>query len=460
MKNTNQRVYLTKVFTVWGTIIVLILTIGALRGAPPNLGPTTGKNSVKSVATPHVFRNQLGDSPNPSSKKRDYIKASSWPEGMRIYRDWWDKRQTAVYIAEMERTAKNLRFGVELSNSQILDRETISGMSNRLEQRGILMLAGVNGSFGIREDGRGRGGLMFNLHIQDEELMSIPPLQDEWGYSPTSPWGEASFGATTDGEFLLDAVQLNGIVRINGEELKVDCINQIRDSECPVVIYTSRFGQQTLTRGGYEVTLKQLELPLKGKYRDRFVIEAVNTAGNSLIPPDGVVLSLERRLAQTWGPKLIEGGTGALEIALSPPQWQHVTDGIGGNIRLLRDGKIEPELTQLHQTDGISAPDQMNGVELHPRSALGFNDEKLFLMVVDGRQEGYSLGMTFYEMAGFLRDLGAKHAINFDGGSSSTLWGFGGVVNRPSNGYERGVFNVAMIMTRPSHAQRRNEETR
>jgi hypothetical protein len=250
------------------------------------------------------------------------------------------------------------------------------------------MLAGVNGSFGIREDGRGRGGLMFNLHIQDEELMSISPLQDEWGYSPPSPWGEASFGVTTDGEFLLDAVQLNGVVRINGEELKVNCINQIRDSECPVVIYTSRFGQQTLTRGGYEVTLKQLELPLKGKYRDRFVIEAVNTAGNSLIPPDGVVLSLERRLAQTWGPKLIEGGTGVLEIALSPPQWQHVTDGIGGNIRLLRDGKIEPELIQFHQTDGVSAPDQMNGVELHPRSALGFNDEKLFLMVVDGRQEG------------------------------------------------------------------------
>jgi len=446
MKKNDRRVYLMKVFAVWGTMIGLLLAIGSLRTTVPKSGPTTDANPA--LATIRNSPKRLGDSPNPSSTRRDYIKISSWPEGMRIYRDWWNKKQAAVYIVEMDRAAENLRFGVELANSQILGREAISGMASRLEQQGIPMFAGVNGSFGIREDGRGRGGLIFNPHIQEWELVSISSRQDQWGYSPPSPWGEASFGVTPDGEFLLDAVQLNGVIHINGSELTVDCINQIRDSDCPVVLYTPRFGGQTLTRGGYEVVLTALELPLKGKYRSRFIIGAVNVEGNSIIPPHSVVLSLERRLAQTWSSNLIEGATGELEIALSPSKWQNVIDGVGGNIRLLRNGEIEPEVVQFQKSGGGYAPNQSNGAHLNPRSALGFNDKKLFLMVVDGRQMGYSMGMTFYDMADFMRDLGVKHAINFDGGSSSTLWGLGEVVNQPSHGYERQVFNVAMVTTK------------
>jgi hypothetical protein len=215
-----------------------------------------------------------------------------------------------------------------------------------------------------------------------------------------------------------------------------------------VVIYTPRFGEQTLTRGGYEVILKQLKLPLTGKYHTRFEIDHVNMGGNSIIPRHGVVLSLERQLAQKWRSALSEGAKGELEIALSPAKWQRVPAGIGGNIRLLRNGEIESELVEFHRSRGGSAPAQRNGARYHPRSALGFNDDKLFLVTVDGRQEGYSTGMTFYEMAGFLRDLGVKHAINFDGGSSSTFWGLGEVVNRPAFSYERRVFNIAMITTK------------
>ncbi len=447
MKDSDQRVYLIKVATVWGVMIFLILAIGALRTTAPQ--PTLG-NSVdfsSSSVISRIVSKHTTVSPNPSSKRRDYLKKSDWQGGLRIYRDWWNKRQSAIYVAEMDRTAKNLRFGVELANSRILGRETMSSMAKRLAARDIPMLAGVNGSFGIREDGMRRGGIIFNLHIQDWELVSIPPRRDWWGYSPPSSWGETSFGVTTDGEFLLDAVQLNGVLRINGKVLEIDCINQIRESECAAVIYTSRFGPQTLTRSGYEVVLKQLKLPLTGKYRSRFVIDTVSRSGNNSIPRDSIVLSLDRHLAQEWQSTLSEGTTGELELALSPTQWQHVSDGIGGNIRLLRNGEIEPELVEFHESSGGSASGHNNGAQLHPRSALGFNDDRLFLIVVDGRQAEYSIGMTFYEMAGFLRDLGVKHAINFDGGSSSTFWGLGGVVNRPSHSYERRVFNVAMITT-------------
>ena len=443
MQKGNRRTYFIKIAIVWGITLLLILGIGALRTTTPSANTDSTPSSIISrlISKPSPNR------PNPASKKRDYLKKSDWPQGLRIYRDWWKERDAAVYVAEMRRESENLRFGVELANSRLLGRETISNMAGRLAQQDIPLLAGVNGSFGLRGDRIGRGGIIFNLHIQDWELVSIAPRRNWWGFPPPSPWGETSFGVTTDGEFLLDAVELNGVIHINGESLEVDCINQIPESDCAAVLYTPRFGEQTLTRRSYEVVLKQLELPLTGRYRSHFKIDAVNQRGNTTIPSNGVVLALDYHLAQEWDATFRAGGTGTLEIALTPTKWQQVTDGIGGNIRLLRNGKIEPELVEFHQSGGRSNYRHRNGARLNPRSALGFSDDKLFLIVVDGRQYGYSIGMTLYEMADFLRDLGAKHAINFDGGGSSALWGLGDIVNRPSRGYERSVFNVAMITT-------------
>ncbi len=441
MQKRNRRIYLIKSAIVGGITLLLILGIGALRTTNPNSDSAFASVISRFISKPPP------DRPNPASRKRDYLKKSDWPQGLRIYRDWWKERDAAVYVAEMRRESKNLRFGVELANTQLLGRETITSMAGRLAQQNIPLLAGVNGSFGLRGDRVGRGGVIFNLHIQDWELVSIAPRRDWWGFPPPSPWGETSFGVTTDGDFLLDAVELNGTIHINGESLEVDCINQIRETGCATVLYTPRFGEQTLAQRSYEVILKGLELPLTGRYRSNFKIDAVNRRGNSTIPSNGVVLALDYQLAIKWDATFRAGGTGTLEIALSPNKWQRVPDGIGGNLRLLRHGKIEPELVEFHESGGRSNYRHRNGARLNPRSALGFNDDKLFLITVDGRQYGYSIGMTLYEMAGFLRDLGAKHAINFDGGSSSALWGLGDIVNRPSRGYERSVFNVAMITT-------------
>ena len=443
MQKGSQRTYSIKIAIICGITILLILGIGTLRTTTSNPGTDFASSSVIS----RLISKPPPDRPNPASKKRDYLKKSNWPQDLRIYRDWWKEREAAVYVAEMRRESENLRFGVELANTRLLGRETISSMAIRLAQQDIPLLAGVNGSFGLRGDRIGRGGVIFNLHIQDGELVSIAPRRDWWGFPPPSPWGETSFGVTADGEFLLDTVELNGVIHINGESLEVDCINQIRETGCAAVIYTPRFGEQTLARRSYEVVLKGLELPLTGRYRSRFKIDAVNRRGNSTIPPNGVVLALDYQLAVKWDATFSAGGTGTLEISLSPVKWQQVSDGIGGNLRLLRNGAIEPELVEFHESGGRSNYRHRNAARWNPRSALGFNDDKLFLIAVDGRQYGYSIGMTLYEMADFLRALGAKHAINFDGGSSSALWGLDSIVNRPSRGYERSVFNVAMITT-------------
>ena len=428
----ENRPDLTRLITVCALILLFIVIISALRALerPHFRGGIAARAKTETLPD--------------SVKRRDALQSDRWPDGFGLYRYWWTGG-AAVYIAEMDRTAKNLQFDVELANTQILGRETISSATKRLLKKDVLSLAGVNGSFGIREDNRGRGGMIFNLHIQKRELVSIPKPLDRWGYSPPSPWGETSFGVTPDGEFLLDTVQLNGSLRISGETLTIDAINQICDSVCPVVIYTPRFGHRTLTRRCYEFTLETLELPLTGKYKSRCVVTAINRAGNSKIPSHGVVVAIESRTARKWLDKIAESAAGELQIALTPQKWQTVQEGIGGNLRLLRNGEIEPELIQFADSRGRSAHSHSNAARHHPRSALGFNEHKLFLITVDGRQPGYSMGMTLYQMADFFQDLGIKHAINFDGGSSSTLWALGRVASSPAHGYERSIFNVAMI---------------
>jgi exopolysaccharide biosynthesis protein len=72
----------------------------------------------------------------------------------------------------------------------------------------------------------------------------------------------------------------------------------------------------------------------------------------------------------------------------------------------------------------------------HPRTAIALMGKKVLLITVDGRNERAS-GMSLYELAKFLKWLGASDAINLDGGGSTTLWikgePAGGIINFPSD---------------------------
>ncbi|MBB3112751.1 exopolysaccharide biosynthesis protein [Paenibacillus phyllosphaerae] len=85
--------------------------------------------------------------------------------------------------------------------------------------------------------------------------------------------------------------------------------------------------------------------------------------------------------------------------------------------------------------------------EANPRTGIGvISPNHYVFVVVDGRQEGYSRGMTLNEFAQLFEDLGATEAYNLDGGGSSTMYFNGRVVNSPgSKGQERGVSDIIYI---------------
>ena len=69
-----------------------------------------------------------------------------------------------------------------------------------------------------------------------------------------------------------------------------------------------------------------------------------------------------------------------------------------------------------------------------PRTAIGQRkDGTVLFVVIDGRQPGYSLGATLRDVQDVLYEKGAYIAANLDGGSSSTLYLNGKVVNKPAD---------------------------
>ena len=69
-----------------------------------------------------------------------------------------------------------------------------------------------------------------------------------------------------------------------------------------------------------------------------------------------------------------------------------------------------------------------------PRKAIGQRkDGTVLFVVIDGRQPGYSIGATLRDVQDVLYEKGAYIAANLDGGSSSTLYLNGKVVNKPAD---------------------------
>ena len=89
------------------------------------------------------------------------------------------------------------------------------------------------------------------------------------------------------------------------------------------------------------------------------------------------------------------------------PENEKVQEAMNGFQLITKEGNI------------IVSPDN----SIHPRTAIGTNKngKLIWLVVVDGRQKGYSEGMNLFELASLMVDLGCWNATNMDGGGSSIM---------------------------------------
>ncbi|MGH2606938.1 MAG: phosphodiester glycosidase family protein, partial [Anaerolineales bacterium] len=115
--------------------------------------------------------------------------------------------------------------------------------------------------------------------------------------------------------------------------------------------------------------------------------------------------------------------------------WSDAYASLGGGFVFLRNGQIRTS-------------DDLGANTRDPRTAICLNEDFVYFVVVDGRQNAWSVGMTLDEVAAFCRDeLAATWGVNQDGGGSSALWVDGVLRNRPSDGGERAVGNGWLMLS-------------
>jgi exopolysaccharide biosynthesis protein len=235
----------------------------------------------------------------------------------------------------------------------------------------------------------------------------------------------------------------------DGSAIALDGINRPRaDSE--LILFTPELHRSTLTPPvGAEVVIT-----------GGVVGEVRSPGGSTLIPCDGQVLSIgPDRVAEVL-PRLHSGDRVQIETRLHSllpdpeGEWAEARFIVGGGPLLLHDGQrlSEPATESISQSFFLAR---------HPRTAVGARaDGTLVLVTVDGRRPSESVGMSIPELTDLMLELGCRHAINLDGGGSTTMVVSGEVVNRPSGSAPRRNADAVLLLPRtgpPTSAPRASE---
>ena len=115
------------------------------------------------------------------------------------------------------------------------------------------------------------------------------------------------------------------------------------------------------------------------------------------------------------------------DLKYSFREWK-MTSAVGGGPVLLQYGQIQISNEDEFKFAGKAIDDK------HPRTAMGYTkNNKLIILVVQGRFPGIAEGATLRQEAKILQDLGCWEALNLDGGGSSCMLVNGKETIKPSD---------------------------
>jgi hypothetical protein len=337
-----------------------------------------------------------------------------------------------------------------LANDAVVERELLSALSARTGA-----LAAINGGYVVIGAGDGTPGDLAGTSILDGELVSeAVDGRTDLVLGPRLPWvtamSDRQWAIASDGAWReLDGDNRKpGLIRACGgtggdlpTELPLHDITCTDSSE--LVRYTEVFGPSTEPGEGVEALLD-------GRGR---VIASREPRGGP-IPLGGSVLAGTGDAADWLRAHAAPGRRIAVSTQVRTEHGRlDLDDGLGvvnGGPRLLRDGR--PDITA--QAEGFNHADPAFwyafGLRRNPRTIAGVTASgRLLLVAVDGRAPGYSAGLNFEEEAGVMRALGARDAVNLDGGGSTTMTIRGLVVTRPSDATgERPIADAIVVRPR------------
>jgi hypothetical protein len=228
---------------------------------------------------------------------------------------------------------------------------------------------------------------------------------------------------------LFDQVSASVVVDLGSgkrrREMPIDAIDTVR-APGALVLFTPRFWTDTRTPcdGGSEFIFEGHPLALS---------ERRQTTCTSAIPRDGGVLAAgpgvpaERIAGLALGTRVRARAVYHTLNGTKPSDWNAAPSIVGGVGLLATGGHLVKDWAPEKARDGFTT-------ERHPRTVIGTSgDGRIWLIAVDGRNKGLSLGMNFAELQALVTRVGLVDALNLDGGGSTTMVVKGAVVNHPSD---------------------------
>ena len=304
-----------------------------------------------------------------------------------------------------------------LSNEAILGRERVSDIERRVSP--TMTTAGVNGDLFNFRDGH-PSGMLLRAGVLDHA-----PLRDR-----------SSVGLSDDGTLRVDRVALSGFWKGTGQRRSIT-LNEVANAN-GISLFTPAWGPSTPGVEAVEAVLRPFPAAKPNTDLVGTVVQVGSTNGSTAIPPDGAVLQARGSAAGKLAAEAPLGSQLTIRLTLTP-SWSDVQQALGGGPAIVREGKPV-----------FRANEAFSSVQLgprNPRTAVGQRaDGRILLVAVDGRQAGYSVGMTNFELALAMMRLGAVTASALDAGGSTTMAFDGQVLNQPSDpGGERAVAEALVV---------------
>ena len=333
-----------------------------------------------------------------------------------------------VYRIELIKQEKKLAEGVtytyiqdEMNGTQIQANLLSISPKAKYELRPFSAAGAYNGRGLLsKEAKRRRLKAAVNASYFDSDGWVIGVNKDKGKFMSIDSTPRSAYVDTGRERTIVQDVVYNGVLRFKDGELAIKGLNRARIGE-DVVLFNEYYGPSTKTnQWGREI-----------KIRGNKVIE-VSNKGNMKLEPDTVVLSAHGNANKYLLRSIAVGDEVELVQKLNNPIANAAPTVVGGGPLILENGKVHVRSREEYIPNDIARGSA-------PRTAVGLKkDGTVLVLVVDGRSNT-SRGLTLQELATYFLRLGARDAVNLDGGGSSVMVINGDVVNKPSDGRERTV---------------------
>lgn len=324
-----------------------------------------------------------------------------------------------VHVLTIDATKNHIKIDLNIPDP-INKLETVESQVKKNINIGQKVLAAINASF-FETKGLVQG-FPANFLMKDRKLINFGRTSKSFnGFN----FKKQAFAIQNDGLGFIGDYSPDVRVNMKGIEIPIFYIDDLKRRDGQAALFTPRHHlpkvSDSSTNKSIELVVELLQpqpcdVYLRIGSMVKGIITKRNTYGdyvNSDIPANGFVIVAH---GKKWAEKLSNIQVGD-KISLTfdmDSKWKLADFIIGAGPFLVKDGKRHITMN----------PYSLHAMTRTARTAVGIKDngKTIFFVTVDGRNKNHSEGFTITELADyFIFQLKASHAINLDGGRSSTM---------------------------------------